>query len=75
MVFGYELCSDPKEGMDETALSDQIGFGQPANLPFPDQMHRFVTVDRPHRPFGRPEPETCYNALLDKSMILLNDVV
>jgi hypothetical protein len=47
----------------------------PPDLPFPDQMHRFVTIDRPQCSFCRPEPQTRRHALLDKSMVLLNDVV
>jgi hypothetical protein len=46
-VFRVELHSDAKEGMNEPALPDHIALRQPPALPFPDQMHRFVTVDRP----------------------------
>ena len=46
-VFRVELRSDAKEGMNEPALPDHIALRQPPALPFPDQMHRFVTVDRP----------------------------
>jgi len=74
-VFSVELRSDAKEGMNESALPDNIALRQSPNLPFPDQMHRLVTVDRPQCPLCRPEPQARRNALLDKSMVLLNDVV
>jgi hypothetical protein len=75
VVSGVELRIDAKEGMNETALPHHIALRQPPDLPFPDQMHRFVTIDRPQCSFCRPEPQTRRNALLDKSMVLLNDVV
>ena len=56
-VFRVELRSDAKEGMNESALPDQVALRQPPDLPFPDQMHRFVpsivlnapSADRNHR--------------------------
>ena len=75
MVWGVELRSDAKEGMNEPALPNHITLGQPPDLPFPDQMHHFVTIDRPQCSFCRPEPQTRRHALLDESMVLLNDVV
>ena len=75
MVFRVELRSDAEESVNEPALPEHIALRQPPDLPFPDQMHRLVTVDRPQCPFCRPEPQTRRNALLDKSMVLLNDVV
>ena len=46
-MFSIELRSDAKESMNETALADHITLRQPMNLPLPDQVHRFVTIDRP----------------------------
>ena len=74
-VFRVDLGGDAKQGLNEPELPDHIALRQPPDLPFPDQMHRFVTVDRPQCPFCRPEPQTRRHALLDKSMVLLNDVV
>jgi hypothetical protein len=45
-MFSLELRRDAKEGMNETLLPD-IALRQPPDLPFPDHMHRLVTVDRP----------------------------
>jgi hypothetical protein len=45
-VLRVELGSDAKECMNESALSDHIALRQPPDLPFPDQMHRFVTIYR-----------------------------
>ena len=74
-VWGVELRGDAKEGMNEPALPNHIALGQPPDLPFPDQMHRFVTIDRPQCSFCRAEPQARRHALFDKSMVLLNDVV
>jgi hypothetical protein len=46
-MFSVELRSDAKESMNKTTLADHITFRQPTDLPLPDQMHRFVTIDRP----------------------------
>jgi hypothetical protein len=50
-VFSLELSRDAKEGVNETPLPDHIALRQPPDLPFPDQMHRLVTVDRPQGSF------------------------
>jgi hypothetical protein len=71
----WNYAAMPKRGMNELALPDHIALRQPPDLPLADQMHRLITVCRPQCPFWRPEPQTRRNALLDESMVLLNDVV
>jgi hypothetical protein len=73
-VFSLELGRNTKEGMNETLLPDYIALRRPPNLPFPDQMHRLVTIDRPQGTFRRPEPQTRCNPFLYESMVLLNGV-
>jgi hypothetical protein len=46
-MFNVELRSDAKESMNETTFAGHITLRQPTDLPLPDQMHRFVTIDRP----------------------------
>ena len=46
-MFSVESRSDAKESMNKTTLADHITLRQPTDLPLPDQMHRFVTIDRP----------------------------
>jgi hypothetical protein len=46
-MFSVELRSDAKESMNETTFAGHITLRQPTDLPLPDQMHRFVTIDRP----------------------------
>jgi hypothetical protein len=61
--------------MDELALPDHIVFVQPSDLPFSNQMHGLVTVDRLQSPFHRPKPETRRNSFLDESVALLDHIV
>jgi hypothetical protein len=58
--------------VDELALTYRIALGDPADLPFPDCMHRLIPLDRPPRPFRRTETEACCDSLFDKAM---DDVV
>ena len=69
------LCSDTEEGMDELALADDIALSQPTDLSLSDCVHRLIALDGSRRAFGRPEPEAGSDALLDESMVLLDDVV
>src|SRR5580765_6790343 len=67
-VLRVDLGGDAKHGLNEPDLPDYIALRQPPDLPFPDQRHRFVTVDRPQYSFCRPKPQTRRHALLDKSI-------
>jgi hypothetical protein len=67
--------SDSEECVDELTLTDYVAFGQPANLTFPDQVHRLIPFDGPARAFCRPETETRYDALFDETVVLFNDVI
>ena len=46
-MFSVGLRRDAKESMNKTTLADHITLRQPTDLPLPDQMHGFVTIDRP----------------------------
>ena len=70
-----DLRSDAEDGMDRLTLSEHIALDQPADLPFPDGVHCFVTLDCSAGRFRRTESEARGDALLDEAVVLLNDVV
>ena len=61
--------------MDERALTYRIALGYPADLPFADNMHRLVPLDRSPCPLHRTEPQAGRNALLNEAMVLLNGLI
>jgi hypothetical protein len=61
--------------VDELALGYGIGFTDPPDLTFADRMHRFVTLNRSPGAVRRAEAEARRDPLLDKTMVLLDDVV
>ena len=71
---GRHYAAMPKTA-DEVTLANDIAFVQPTDLSLSDCMHRLIALDGSRRAFGRPEPEAGGDALLDESMIVLDDVV
>ena len=61
--------------MDELTLTDWIARRQPADLSLPDGMHRLIALYRSPRTLCRTESEVRRDPLLDKTMVLLDDVV
>jgi len=51
VVWEWKLRSDAKGGMNAPASTNHIALRQPPDLPLPDQMHGFVTIDRPQCSF------------------------
>ena len=72
---GWELRGHAEDGVDELALRYSIALSDPADLTLADCVHRLVTLDRSADTLHRSEPEARRNPLLDKPMILLDDVV
>src|SRR5439155_21167099 len=48
---------------------------QPSHLAFPDHVHDFVTLDCPPRTVKGPESLTGVDPPLDRSVVLLHDIV
>ena len=70
-----ESGSNTEQRMDVLALSHHVPLSQPPNLPLADQMHRFVTLNGAPSSFRRAESQTRGNSLLDKTVVLFDDVV
>jgi hypothetical protein len=70
-----ELRGDAEDAVDEFALRCRIAFTNPADLTLAYGMHRFVARDRSPCTLRRTEAEAGRNPLLDKAMVLLDDVV
>ena len=60
---------------DEMELADNLTDAHPAGLPFPNRMHRFVTLDRTVGSPERSEALARSHAPFDGPMILLQDVI
>ena len=69
------LRSDAEDGVDELTLTDRIAFSDPADLAFADCMHCLVALNRSACTLRRTESEARRDPLLDKSMVLFDDIV
>jgi hypothetical protein len=69
------LRSTTEQTVYELSLTYHVALPQPMDLPFLDRMHRLVTFDRPSRAFGRSKSQARVDALLNETVILLQDVV
>ena len=64
------------EGLIEEQDQPQyVSFGLPPHLAFSDHVHHLVSLDRPPGPMKRSESLAGVNPSVDRSMILLHDVV
>src|ERR1700722_16410527 len=66
------LC---QKGVNESPLPCRIALRQPSDLPLPDHVHCFVSLNRLPRSFHRPEPQARCDGLLNEAVVLLHDVV
>lgn len=62
-------CGDAVNLVDKPDLLDHITLRKPADLTFPDHVHRLVSRDRVQRAVRGPEPEAGGDSLLDEPMI------
>ena len=70
-----ELRCDAERSLDKSDLANDIVLGYPADLTFVDCVHRLVTFNRSPCTFCRPKTRARHDPLLDKAMVLLDDVV
>ena len=68
------LGGNPEEVVNESPLPCRVLFAQPTNLPLPDRMHRFASLDRSPCPFRRPKAQASRDPLLYESVILFQNV-
>lgn len=59
----------------ESDLPDHIVLRQPADLTFPDHVHRLVSCDRVQRATHTPEPQARGDSLFDETVILFQHIV
>jgi len=69
------LRSDAEGVMDETDFGGDISLEQPPNLSFSDPVHRLVSSYRVQGAGHGAKSEASGDALFDKSVVLLHDVV
>jgi hypothetical protein len=56
-------------------LAGYVALFQPTDLSFANHVHSLITLDRVQRTFYRAKPVASHDALLDKTMILLEHIV
>ena len=64
-----------KQAGDEYDLSLHVPFVHPFDLPFSDQVHRFVSLQRSPRGVEGEETQPRFDQSFDKAVILLDQVV
>jgi hypothetical protein len=61
--------------VDELNLTPNITSAHPPNLPLPQHVHGFVTLNRSMRRLEFSEPLLGVNSAFDRTVILLQDIV
>ena len=74
-VFQPRLRGHTQGLIDETDLANYISLRQPPNLTFSDHVHRLISTYRVYRANHQTKSEASGDPLLDKSMVLLHDIV
>ena len=60
---------------DEAHLTDGVGFWQPADLTFADNVHCLVSRDRIQSAINGPEPLAGHDSLLQETMIRFKNII
>ena len=75
MCPGAGSGGDAERTFDEAHLTDGVGFWQPANLTFADNVHCPVSHDRVQSAINGPEPLAGHDSLLQETMIRFNHII
>jgi len=67
--------SNAEQTVNELTLPNHIALPQPTDLPFPDRMHRLVSLDRSLGAFHRSKSQARVDPLLNEPVILFQDVI
>lgn|GEM_PF-1992013 len=68
------LCSEAKQSVYELDLPHDVITGKPSDLPLTYQVHCFIAIDRTRRRAKCAESPLCVNPLLNRSVVLFDDV-
>ena len=66
---------DAEGALDEAHLTDDVSFREPADLAFAYDVDCFVPRNGVERSVHRSEPLAGYDALLNKTVVLLDPVI